>query len=172
MTSPFSTGRRGVSSGGTPSAGGGVKVQGAEALLVVSKRLKAAGETGLRKEFHKGLQQAAKPLIPLVRAAALADLPKHGKLNVRIARKPYRAQVRTGAKTAGVRIVGTKVDPRINAQGRVAHPVFGRPKSTVVQQVPAAKGYFDETIRDQAPRIRNDITDVLAEFARRMMRKA
>lgn len=144
-------------------------IKGADDFLALSKRLKAAGQTELRKELHKTMRDAAKPLIPLVREAARRDLPKAGGLNERIARKPYRAQVRTGAKTAGVRIVGTKVDPRIN-QGRIAHPVFGRPHSTVVQQVPEAAGYFDETLRDQGPEIRDEMREMLAAWLDRLAR--
>lgn len=144
-------------------------VKGADDLLALSKRLKAAGQTELRKELHKAMRTAAKPLIPEVRKAARAQLPKSGGLNERIARKPYRAQVRTGAKTAGVRITGSKVDPRIN-EGRVAHPVFGRSKSTVVQQVPSAQGYFDETLRDQGPQVRDELRRTLAAWTERIAR--
>lgn len=142
---------------------------GADELLRVSKALKAAGQTGLRKELHKGIRDAAKPLIPAVRQSARRNLPKHGGLNERLARKPYRAQLRTGAQTAGVRIVGTKVDPRINEQGRIQHPVFGRRNSTVVQIDPQAKGYFDEPLTDSAPQIRADIQRVLVDFAERLV---
>lgn len=174
MVSPYSTGRRGVQYGSTGPTAGSDTVRGADAFLAVSKRLKAAGETELRKELHKAMRDAAKPLIPKIREAARADLPQAGGLNERIAKKPYRSQVRTGAKTAGVRITGTKVDPRIN-QGRVAHPVFGRKgkaknggKNVVVQQVPEAEGYFDETIREQAPEIRAELVDTMAEFLNRL----
>ena len=151
-------------------SGIGRSAQGADAFLALSKRLKAAGNGELRKELHKAVREAGKPLIPKVRAAALRDLPSAGGLNRRIAKKPYRAQARTGVKTAGLRITGGKVDPRINNQGRIAHPVFGRPNSTVVQNVPGARGYFDETIRDEAPQIREDVTEVLVDFARRLTR--
>jgi hypothetical protein len=108
------------------------------------------------------MRDAAKPLIPKVREAARASLPKGGGLNERIAKKPFRAQTRTGNATAGVRIVGTKVDPRIN-QGRVFHPVFGR-KPGVVQDVPNAKGYFDETLAAEGPGIRSDVISALNSF--------
>jgi hypothetical protein len=151
--------------------------RGADDLLAISRRLKAAGEKELRKEFHKGLQTAAKPLIPKVREAARRDLPKHGGLNERIARKPMRAQVRTGAKTAGVRIVGTKVDPRIN-QGRVYHPVFGRQgravnggKNSVVQTVESAKGYFDETLTSNGSAIQDEVTAVMRDWTLRILRE-
>lgn len=146
----------------------GFSVRGANDFLAVSKKLKAAGEGGLRKEFHKAIQQAAKPLVPKVREAARRDLPKGGGLNERIARKPMRVQTRTGAKTAGVRIVGSKVDPRIN-QGRVYHPVFGH-KPGVVQQVPEAAGYFDETLRDASPEVQAEVREVLTDWTLRIIR--
>lgn len=152
------------------NAGSGSTARGAEEFLALSKRLKAAGETGLRKELHKAVRDAAKPLIPKVRNAARASLPKQGKLNERIAKKPLRTQARTGALTAGVRIVGTKVDPRIN-EGRVFHPVFGR-RPGVVQEVPAARGYFTETLEESAPEVRDSIRGTLADFAQRVVRGA
>jgi hypothetical protein len=172
VTSPFSTGRRGVRYGGGTSASGAPVQVAADDFYRLSKALKVAGQTGLRKELHKSVVLAAKPLIPKVREAARRDLPKHGGLNERIARKPYRAQARTGVTTAGVRIVGTKVDPRINSQGRIAHPVFGRPGSTVVQQVPEAKGYFDETLSESAPLVRAGILAVLSQFPDRIVAQA
>lgn len=176
MTSPYSTGRRGVQYGQTSGINRAKSIKGAEDLLALSKRLKAAGQTELRKELHKDIRNAAKPLIPKVRAASLAELPSRGGLNRRIARKPYRSQVRTGAKTAGVRIVGSKVDPRIN-QGRVWHPIFGRKgkaknggRNSVVQKIPSADGYFDETISENATAIREDLRRALAAWAERVAR--
>jgi hypothetical protein len=136
---------------------------GANDFLALSKRLKAAGEKGLRNELNKVMRNAAKPLIPKVREAARASLPKGGGLNERIARKPLRAQTRTGNATAGVRIVGTKVEPRINDQGRVYHPVFGR-KPGVVQTVEQAKGYFDDTLAAEGPGITADLVAALNTF--------
>jgi hypothetical protein len=150
------------------ASGGGLtsRVQGrkgANDFLALSKRLKEAGRKDLRNELNKAMRTAAKPLIPKVREAARADLPKHGGLNERIAKKPYRAQTRTGARNAGVRIVGSKVDPRINDEGRVFHPVFGH-KPGVVQDVPKANGYFSDTLRSQGPGIRDDVVRALGDF--------
>lgn len=154
-------------------------IRGAEQFLALSKRLKAAGETGLRRELHKAVAAAGKPLIPKVRAAAMDELPTRGGLNRRIAKKPYRSQTRTGAKTAGLRITGAKVDPRINNEGRIGHPVFGRkgkPKNGgrnyVVQQFPEAAGYFNETLAREAPSVRDEVADVLADFTDRIARDA
>lgn len=145
-------------------------MNGADEFLALSKMLKAAGQADLRRELHKVVPAAARPLIPKVRQAARQSLPKRGGLNERIAKKPLRAQARTGVKTAGVRIVGTKVDPRIN-QGRVFHPVFGR-KPGVTQQVPAAEGYFTDTLKESAPQVRAAVQKALEDFTDRMVREA
>lgn len=137
--------------------------QGAEDFFKLSKRLKMAGELGMRKELHRGMRGAAKPLIPKVKAAALRTLPRRNGLNERIAGKKYAAQVLTGITTAGVRITGAKVDPRINNEGRVFHPVFGR-RPGEIQMVPAAKGYFSDTIADSAPDIRDDLKNVVQGY--------
>lgn len=147
----------------------GVAVRGAEDFLALSKRLKAAGALELRKELNKAMRNAAKPLIPKVREAARSNLPKGGGLNEHIAKKPFRVQTRTGATTAGVRIVGTKVDPRIN-EGRIYHPVFGR-KPGVVQRAPAAKGYFSKTLEKSAADVRDDLTKVMSDYTKRVLRE-
>lgn len=153
--------------------------RGASDFLKLSRALKAAGETGLRNDLHNSVANAAKPLIPKVREAGRRELPTTGGLNERIARKPYRAQTRTGVKTAGVRITGSKVDPRINNAGRIGHPVFGRKgkaknggRNFVVQTVPAAKGYFDETLQREGPAVREAVVRTLADFTDRIVREA
>lgn len=145
--------------------------KGAEDFLKLSKAMKAAGETELRKELHKAVRQATRPTLPKVRTAARDKLPRKGGLNKRVARKPLRAAVRTGAKTVGVRIEQRKTDPRLNATGRVAHPTFGR-RPLVVQQIPGAVGYFDKTIRNEAPQMRADIEGVLRDFRGRFLAAA
>ncbi len=145
--------------------------KGANDFLALSKALKSAGQIELRKELHKVVRDTAKPLIPKVREAARRSLPRQGGLNERIARKSYRAQARTGERTAGVRIVGTKVDPRIN-EGRIFHPVFGRRLPIKPQIVPAARGYFDETLSREGPAVRDDILRTLSDFTDRIVNEA
>jgi hypothetical protein len=156
---------------GSASRARGVSVsgKGAQQLLRVSKALKAAGEGDLRKQFHKAIRDAAKPAIPAVRESARAKGPKAGGLNKRLAKKPYRTQVRTGNTTAGVRIVGTKVDPRINELGRIQHPVFGKGKQ-VVQYDPELKGYFDEPLEKLGPGVQKDVVSAMTEFTRAVLR--
>lgn len=144
---------------------------GADDLLALSKKLKAMGQTELRKELHKAVRDAAKPLIPKVKEAARAKLPRSGGMNEHYARKRYRAQTRTGVQTAGVRIVAPKTDPRVDEQGRVAHPVFGRrdiPKE--IQTVPGAKGFFSETLRQEGPEVRDEVLEVIRDYTIRTLR--
>jgi hypothetical protein len=143
--------------------------RGARDYLAVSKALKAAGRSDLRKEFNKTIRTAAKPLIPKVRQSAREKGPKQGGLNERLAKNPYRVQTRTGANTAGVRIVGTKVDPRINDLGRIQHPVYGH-KPVVVQYDPKLKGYFDEPLKESGPAIQADVVRAMEGFTRKLLR--
>jgi len=149
--------------------GSGISTRGARDFYAVSKHLKEAGQGGLRKEFHKTVRDAAKPLIPKVREAARAKGPKQGGLNEALAKKPLRVQTRTGAKTAGVRIVGTKVDPRINDLGRIQHPVFGR-KPKVVQYDADLKGYFDDTLAKEAPAVQDAVVRAMVSYVRNLIR--
>jgi hypothetical protein len=137
----------------------------------LSKRLKAAGEKELRKELNKAVRDAAKPLLPKVRESARQSGPKKGGLNERLAKKPYRVQTRTGAKTAGVRIVGTKVDPRINDLGRIQHPVFGH-RPPVVQYDQNVKGYFDRPLKESGPEISRQVVSAMDGFVRKIARGA
>ena len=142
-----------------------LSVRGAEDFLALSKRLKATGQGELRKELNKGLRQAAKPLIPRVRAAFRSDLPARGGLGAFMARKPARVAVKTG-RDPGVSVVVSKVDPRLD-QGRLSHPVFGR-RPTVVQRVKA--GTFSDTLQGEGPAIRDDLLAVLEDVADRAVR--
>lgn len=146
-----------------------LSVRGAEDFLALSKRMKAAGQGELRKELNKGLREAVKPLIPQTRAAARSRLPQRGGLAALVAKEPQRVQVRTGAGTAGVRlVVGQKGGgARAADQGAIRHPVFGRP-TFVTQQV--RPGWFTETAEGEFDQIRDGVLDVLDDFIRKVAR--
>lgn len=154
-------------------------VRGAEQFLALSKALKAAGRTELRKELNRELQLAGKPLIAVTREAARSMLPRSGGLADQVAREPQRIQVRTGEKTAGVRVVVGKRrgGARSANRGRVRHPVFGRSTQSrsewtwVTQQV--EPGWFDRTLEREAPHIaRPAVMRALESVAERVVREA
>lgn len=149
--------------------GRGFDVRGADQFLQLSKALKGMGDGGaMRKELHKGVKKAARPLIPKAKAEAKSRLPSSGGLAQQIAREPARTQVRTG-KRFGVRIVIGK--KRGGAQGAnrgvIRHPVFGQ-DVWVEQKV--RPGWFDDPMKDSAKDIREDIraamNDVVDKIAR------
>lgn len=168
------SGRRGVQAvTGHISGSRSESDAGAQAFYELSKRLKQVGGTGkgsLRNEMNAALRKAAKPLPKAVKDAARDRLPKRGGLNEIVAKRTPKVVTRTGATTAGVRIQDKTTDPRMNAQGRIYHPVFGRTGSDAVQIAPEVKGYFDDTLRDEAPRVRDDVVEVLEDFAKRLVR--
>lgn len=145
----------------------GIEVRGAEGFLKLSRSLKLAGELDLRRELNKALRRAAKPLIVDTRAAARSRLPKRGGLAEVVARAPQRVQIRTGATTAGVRIVASGPVKGADS-GRVRHPVFGHRDRFVEQSVPG--GWFHETLTDNAPTIRAELEIAMETIAQTVVR--
>lgn len=148
------------------------EVRGADEFLRLSKALKQAGRTDLRKELNNGLKRAARPLIPKVRAEALRRLPQSGGLAARVAKSPIRVQVRTGSKNAGVRIVvpGSAKGARSANQGFIRHPVFGNRNVWVEQSVRA--GWFDDPLKASAPEVRPELERALENVAEQVVRDA
>ena len=146
---------------------------GARAFYELSKRLKEVGGTGagsLRNEMNKAIRQAAKPLPQAVKKRAGEVFPQRGGLAKVMGKRTPRVVTRTGIQTAGVRIQDRASDPRMSTQGRIFHPVFGRRGSGVTQSVPEVRGYFEESIREQAPEVRAEIIDVMADYAARIVK--
>ncbi len=168
------SGRRGVQSvTGRVSGARSESDAGAQAFYEVAKRLKEVGGKGkgsLRSEMEKAVKKAAKPLPAAAKKAAREKLPKKGGLNEVVAKRTPKVVTRTGAQTAGVRVQDRKTDPRMNDQGRIYHPVFGRPGSDAVQTVPGIRGYFDEAMQAEAPQVRDEVVNVLADFMQRIPR--
>lgn len=149
------------------------EVNGADRMLAVSKALKAAGETGLRKQLNKGLRDGAKPLIPKARSAARAKLPQSGGLADQVAREPIRIRVKTGRDPAVSVVIGKRRGGAIATnKGVIRHPVFGRPGSFVSQQVPSARGWFDDEMEREAPSVRPELERVINDMAEQIVRDA
>lgn len=146
------------------------EVTGADDFYKLSKALKHAGRKELRKELHKGLRTAAKPLVKKTRAEALRLLPKGGGLARQVSKEPQRVQVRTGTRTAGVRIVvpGKNGGARAANRGVVRHPVFGNRKVWVNQNVPP--GWFDGPLLESAPAVRRDLEDAIGRVVDQIVR--
>jgi hypothetical protein len=146
-------------------------IKGAEDFLRLSKALKAAGRTEMRKTLHKGMKDAVKPLVPKARASARNTLPKAGGLNKLVASASIRPQVRTGRNAYGVRVVvGNKAGARATNRGLIRHPVFGNREVWKDQKVPA--GWFDDVMEAGVPGVRADVERALARVVDDIIRDA
>ena len=132
-----------------------VTLTGVEGFTSLSKALKGAGSGAMRKELNKRLKAEAKPVIEESRAEARRTLPQRGGYALLVARAPQRVQVRTGAKTAGVRVVVArdKSSARRANRGVIRHPVFGN-REVWVDQPLGTSGWFDTPAEAALPRMR------------------
>lgn len=145
------------------------EVRGADQFLALSKALKHAGRTELRKELNKQMRDGAKPLIPKARAEAQSKLPQSGGFAKQVAKEPMRVQARTG-RHPGVRIVVGKKrgGARSANRGFIRHPVFGNRENWVTQEVPP--DWFDGPMRGSAPEIRKALQQALEDVADKIVR--
>lgn len=155
------------------------EVRGAEEFYRLSKALKAAGHTELRKELHKGLRDAVKPIMPKAKERLGKGLPK--AISASAVRQVV--QVKTGSDpgiTVGVRYGSKRATnaQMANTQGKIRHPVFADGQKTrkqwrwVNQDVPDAKGWFDETYKTAAPEIRKALEQVVSDTVEKVVRGA
>lgn len=140
-------------------------IQGAEKFLRLSKALKAAGQKELRKELHKGIRDAKKPVISDVRAAALSSLPKGGGLNAHVAKTNARIRVKTG-RDPGVDVVWGRRQPGY-MDGTVRHPVFDTGR-WVSQHVDG--DWFDGTVEAAGPTVRPEIDKAIEAICDKIVR--
>lgn len=145
-----------------------LRIEGAQDLERVSRRLKQLGDKELKNELSRGINRAVKPMKDEVKAAALRDLPKRGGLNKFVAKLSWKTKTKTSGQSVGVTIVADKSGHDLKAidRGRVRHPVFGNRRAWVLQQVKA--GFFSNTVRGHADRIRRELLALVADIERRL----
>ncbi|WP_270888629.1 hypothetical protein [Pedococcus sp. 5OH_020] len=152
-------------------AGVHVEVKGSEDFYKASRALKGAGPE-LRKRVNAEIRTVARPMINQARAAARAQLPHHGGLAAQVASEPMRVQIRTGADTAGVRIVvgRRRGGAQSTNRGVIRHPVYGNRNAWVTQRV--QPGWFDDSMKSQAPAVRRAIERAMEQTLAEIVRKA
>lgn len=153
------------------------EVRGAEQFLRLSKALKEAGETDLRKALHKGLRDAVNDVKPKAADALSAALPSG--LSGKGKRVKQAVQVKTGSDP-GVSVVvrygkaggglGAVNAKLVNQSGTIRHPVYKTGK-WVAQKV-GGQGWFDKTYTNAAPAMRDSLEQVLEHVADDIVRKA
>lgn len=138
---------------------------GSAELAALAARLKATGDKGLRLQLLRGLKAGAAPLIPAVREAATEQLPKQGGLNEYVAKQKITVSVRTGARTAGVRLVTTTPATEQTNSGFVRHPTFGRRGKGDWKVTETQAGWWSDTLAASAPVVTPQLLKVLEETA-------
>lgn len=138
---------------------------GSRNLAELAVKLKAAGDGGLRVQLLRGLRNGAKPLIPAVREAARAQLPKSGGLNEQVASQRVSVRNSLSPRTASVRLVTTAPDTQQTDQGFVRHPTFGRrgKGQWKRQPLPAATGWWTKTLERETPKVTAELMKVIKE---------
>ena len=146
-----------------------IAVSGANQLAALTRRLKAAGEGGLKRDMLRGLREGAKPLVETAHASALENLPKKGGLNEIVAAQKIVVRTRTSGGNPGVRVVGVSREHLKDMDaGRLRHPVFGNRKAWVTQQI--KPGWWSDALMAEVPKVRRALIAVLAETARKVER--
>lgn len=152
-------------------------VTGAADFAALSKRLKEAGETGLRRELYKAIDKSArdltsqikstqhlKPYLPDPYAEVLA-----ADLSVRIYKRSGRdphLTVRAEGRTKKRKLA------QLDERGLLVHPVFGRGARRDWTWRPQFRsvrpGFFSDPVERAAPAVRKQIEAAMRETARKL----
>jgi hypothetical protein len=99
----------------------------------------------------KGIRAAVRPARAAIKAAARADLPKGGGLNVWVSRISVIASIRLTAQKASVKLKGGRnaqggrSDMRKIDAGRVRAPAWGHKTKAAWHNVSVTPGFFTKT---------------------------
>lgn len=160
------------------------EVKGADQFLRLSKALKDAGQTDVRKALHKGLRDTANQVKPEVAKGLAEALPKalaskgqnvKQAIVVKTGRDPgVTAVVRYGKAGRGL---GASNARMVNRSGQFRHPVYGsgekvRKEWAWVSQSVDGEGWFDKGWANQAPTIRKGLEAELERVADDIVRRA
>lgn len=133
-------------------------VNGGNQLVELSRRLKAAGESGkgLRRELFRSIQRATKPIRQEVQEAWSKEAPQRGGLAAR--RVTVQAKTRGTGRMAGVRLVTRSRDGyNLSAidKGFVRHPVFGNRRAWGMTKIDSE--ILTRPQVDSAPQVRDEV---------------
>jgi hypothetical protein len=152
---------------------------GAEEFARLARRLKDAGETGLRRELGNAINDAVKPFGATVSAAPYlrSYMPDHyadvlaGDLSVRATKRASATAYGVAIRVAG-RLRNRQVE-RLNA-GILRHPVFERRGTERhdwdwVDQADGMKpGFFTDATKAAAPEIRAEVLGAVRDVAQKI----
>ena len=154
-------------------------IHGTLEFAELSKRLKEAGETGLRRQLYRAIDKSAQDLAEEVQSTGhLKPYMPDRYAAVLSADLKVRVLKRSGREPQ-VSLIAEGRDHRrkvvqLNDRGILVHPVFARglrrqwtwrPQFSHVRQ-----GFFSEPVERSAPQIRERISEAMQETARQITR--
>lgn len=141
-----------------------IDVVGEGQFNALAARLRRA-EGELPKEIIDALERAAPDLERAATESAAANLPQRGGLAAVVASSGMSHQRRAN----GIRIVARGITQLgLTNQGKVRHPVYGRPGTWVGQEIPKARDWFDRPLQRGESRIRRELEKALEKIARKI----
>lgn len=146
------------------------RLEGAQHMLALSRRMKAAGNGELRRAMLKAMRDVVKPILTAQRreVRSLTGAPSQWRKD---AARLTRAKVNTTARGAGITITVKGDGParryaRYLNTGRWRHPLFGNKRLWYPQLVKA--GWFDRPAREAASIVRRELEQTLDRFLREL----
>lgn len=142
------------------------EITGVEQLRVLSARLKAAGDGGLRRALLRRIRQAAQPAIPDIRQSAHDVLGDKGGLADLVAGSKIGVRTRlSGSVGVQIRGVGVQNLRRMN-EGQLRHPLWGNRTHWYDQAI--RPGWFAAPIEKRKPSITYGIEQAMKDTARKI----
>jgi hypothetical protein len=108
----------------------GAEIRGAEALGVLTRRLKEAGDKELQKELRVAIKNALDPLRRKLPVSAREVLPRRGGLGDKVAKSKFSISRKNTSRESGLRLIAKneytlgKMD-----EGELRHPIRQRKRN-------------------------------------------
>jgi hypothetical protein len=152
-------------------------VAGAQAFQILATHLREAGETGLRRELTKAVNDAAKPATDLIKNVShlRAYMPdRYADVLAQDLQVTTHTRIGGGGVTVNARAPtigrgGRKVRQR--NQGRITHPLFGDKQRWYEQTAGMEPGFFDDPLERAAPQIRDSLLEAMHRVADEITRR-
>ena len=147
---------------------------GAEDFATLARRLKDMGETGLRAELFKGVDEAIRPFEEKIRDPfTLYPYMPDRYVNVLEADLKVSASKRTSRVLYGVqiRVQGRTRNRQVRnlEAGMLRHPVFGRMSQPWKTQVDGMKeGFFSDTVKATRPAMVEAISEAMTRVREKL----
>ena len=145
---------------------------GAAEFGALARRLKEAGETGLRRDLYKAISDAARPLA--------REIGQDSHLRPYMPNR-YAATLASDMSVTVSKLTGRDPGVKIRAKGRVkdrkvkqlndgilVHPLFGDRDRWFLQLRRMKAGFFDDPARRAAPEVRRAILGAVRDTARKI----